>query len=336
MLKHGTQLSALLTRLCLSSPYAVSASLRFAFLIILVLEWDPSGLDDALYANRIVTESRDCSFAETPVLNTNLHASAPVADGTTCSELRYSLASVFNLWSRWIADRFPDRISQSDVSMIPYDSEMILLSGSYDILGSGTQSTKTAGKIANTGLLTQLSDVEVRRGFATLLIRILGLHFRYNATLRLFYPEPIPSHTFVPGWAYLDVQSQDIFNADLAKQEANSTESTALPLPTSTSTSSFSSSSTSSSSLVPAPSSTSNAPSVEEDRQDKISGGIVGGVLGLAGLCALFWWLRSRRNRHEGNSLSPTVSEESKDSKTLPTVVVSTVPYNSSSTASPV
>ncbi|KAF9469207.1 hypothetical protein BDZ94DRAFT_1243953 [Collybia nuda] len=50
------------------------------------------------------------------------------------------------------------------------------------------------------------------------------------------FPEPIPTSVYVPGWAYLDVKTNDTFNELLAKQNANTTESTFIPPPTSTST----------------------------------------------------------------------------------------------------
>ncbi|KAK7467282.1 hypothetical protein VKT23_004339 [Stygiomarasmius scandens] len=142
-----------------------------------------------------------------------------------------------------------------------------------------------------------------------------------------YYPESIPSDTAVPGWAYLDVKSQGSFNEDLAKQNANATESTAPPVPTSTSSVSASSTSsteaaTTSSASPPDPSAAALA---EEDRRDKIGGGIVGGALGLFGLVALFIVLHRRRRLQQQNTLSSIPSEGSKEA--LPTVEISSVPY---------
>ncbi|THU77813.1 hypothetical protein K435DRAFT_973814 [Dendrothele bispora CBS 962.96] len=141
------------------------------------------------------------------------------------------------------------------------------------------------------------------------------------------YPEPIPSGTVVPGWAYLDVKSQGTFNAALAQQDANATESTAIPVPTSTSssTSSTSSETSTTSSAAPTVISTADAALAADDRRNKIGGGIVGGVLGLFGLCALLIWLRRRRKTAQKNQLLPTVSEDSKEA--LPTIEISSVSY---------
>ncbi|KAF8163452.1 hypothetical protein B0H34DRAFT_324108 [Crassisporium funariophilum] len=124
------------------------------------------------------------------------------------------------------------------------------------------------------------------------------------------YPEPIPLGTSVPGWAYLDVQSEDNFDQTLAKQNANITESTAVPSSTasvsSTSTASITITSTtkqSSSSvapITPPPQATSTGSSSSSTaalatRANAVGGGVIGGLLGLLLIGGLLTWFFKRK-----------------------------------------
>lgn len=127
------------------------------------------------------------------------------------------------------------------------------------------------------------------------------------------YLEPIPTGVAVPGWAYLDVEANDNFDQSLAKQDANLTESTAIPSPTSSvaktsssqkSSSTISKSSTISSTITsitssPSASAADSSSSPAKVKQENaIGGGVVGGLAGLLLLCgALYWYIYHRRRR---------------------------------------
>ncbi|KDR73490.1 hypothetical protein GALMADRAFT_227940 [Galerina marginata CBS 339.88] len=130
------------------------------------------------------------------------------------------------------------------------------------------------------------------------------------------FPELIPTGVAVPGWAYLDVKANDNFDQSLAKQDANLTESTAIPSPTSSvvkSTAAKSSSSTvvkstsgfttatATTSILPSPSASSAGDSSSSasriKKENAIGGGIVGGLVGLMVICGLFFWYIQRRRR---------------------------------------
>ncbi|KAH9483715.1 hypothetical protein JR316_0003191 [Psilocybe cubensis] len=108
------------------------------------------------------------------------------------------------------------------------------------------------------------------------------------------YPKPIPSGVAVPGWAYLDVKS-------LARQDANLTESTAIPSPTSTkafsTTTKLSTTSSTPISTSPSASAVDNSPDPAKVKRDNaMGGGIVGGLAGLILLCGgLYYYLQNRR-----------------------------------------
>ncbi|KAG7447976.1 uncharacterized protein BT62DRAFT_745857 [Guyanagaster necrorhizus] len=117
------------------------------------------------------------------------------------------------------------------------------------------------------------------------------------------FPDPIPEGTHVPGWAYLDVtKTQDTFDINQAKQNANATESTFVPQPTSTTASPVTSS--------PAATSTQESHS----NRDKVVGGsVAGGVVGLMAVVGLVGiWTYRRRQRHKARRDEETASE-SKD-----------------------
>ncbi|KDQ33448.1 hypothetical protein PLEOSDRAFT_1110582 [Pleurotus ostreatus PC15] len=163
------------------------------------------------------------------------------------------------------------------------------------------------------------------------------------------FPGEIPAGTRVPGWAYLDVkvlknilesvnlahslvgiQANDAFDDNLAKANANSTES-AAPQPTSSSTSSSRHSATgsvrtsSTSSAAPSPISTSaptatnasssSATSDNSHRIDQIIGGTIGGVfaLGILGFIWLYFFRKRRDSVGQQQLESQTTSQEQVD-----------------------
>ncbi|KAG7092708.1 hypothetical protein E1B28_009038 [Marasmius oreades] len=108
------------------------------------------------------------------------------------------------------------------------------------------------------------------------------------------FPSSIPSNVLVPGWAYLDVKTNDIFNPEDAKAHANEPESSALPIPTSSSSTSFSIPTTSA--LSQTDSDSSKSP--RDSRRDMIVGAVVGSILGFLFLvgCVLYLCHFRRRN----------------------------------------
>ena len=100
------------------------------------------------------------------------------------------------------------------------------------------------------------------------------------------YPEPIPSGTSVPAWAYLDVSAADNFNATAAQidESQGHPESTAGNNPTSVG--------------GPTPTETAGASS-SHSNTGAIVGGVVGGVGGAAILAAVafFLWRKYRGSK---------------------------------------
>ncbi|KAJ7046996.1 hypothetical protein C8F04DRAFT_1062418 [Mycena alexandri] len=134
------------------------------------------------------------------------------------------------------------------------------------------------------------------------------------------FPLPLPAGLHVPGWAYLDVKTADMFNETLALANANVTESTAIPLPSKTSSVPKSTSSASVSSAAAQPSlasDTSDSPSpVNQKRNNAIGGGIVGGVAALGLVCSLVFWIYRRRRIAQTNGEvlnSPAMSQHRTD-----------------------
>ncbi|KAJ3895712.1 hypothetical protein GG344DRAFT_72898 [Lentinula edodes] len=126
----------------------------------------------------------------------------------------------------------------------------------------------------------------------------------HRVGVRIFsFPKPIPDGLRVPAYAYLDVETQDTFDANAAMQDANATESTALPSTTSTTSSTQSSVTVSQTSSAPASASSTSSTSESltapnDPRSNAIGGGVVGGILGLALLLLLIGcWIAFRRRR---------------------------------------
>ncbi|KAJ7444914.1 hypothetical protein FB451DRAFT_74212 [Mycena latifolia] len=133
------------------------------------------------------------------------------------------------------------------------------------------------------------------------------------------FPEPIPVGLHVPGWAYLDVKTADMFNETLAQANANITESTAVPQPTKTPAASVSVASSSTIAQTTTESQSSNVSLVNQTRSNAIGGGIVGGFTLLVLVCCLAFWIHRRRRtaRANGEILdSPAMSQYRSD--TLP------------------
>jgi len=160
------------------------------------------------------------------------------------------------------------------------------------------------------------------------------------------FPEPIPSGVSVPGWAYLDVELHDVFNQSLAMQNANITESTAVPQPTSTpSTTSSTTSATSTSSQTSptaAPASNGSSPLPDLSHSNAVGGGAVGGIFGAVVIGGLLFWCLRRRRRVTPSDLNvpahtPVVTEQKDTShhliSALPSITVSELDANASENA---
>ncbi|KAJ3509630.1 hypothetical protein NLJ89_g5123 [Agrocybe chaxingu] len=146
------------------------------------------------------------------------------------------------------------------------------------------------------------------------------------------FPAPLPSGVFVPGWAYLDIKTLDNFDQSNARANANRTESSSIPPPTPSSTRTSASrtptlkpskqaspvavKSTSSSSVATPSPTVSEAATAEDDsdpRANAIGGSIVGGLLGLAVIGGMLFWLIKRRQWRSRNGVplaSPTDTEQ--------------------------
>lgn len=114
------------------------------------------------------------------------------------------------------------------------------------------------------------------------------------------FPEPIPPQTFVPGWAYFDVETSDTFNETAAKLSGNSTaESTALPTPSSTTLSrtSIISSTEGHTPTSSNPSTPLNSAIASDHRDDVILGSVLGATVGLAVFLGFVYWWYNRRRR---------------------------------------
>ncbi|OJA20555.1 hypothetical protein AZE42_13175 [Rhizopogon vesiculosus] len=109
------------------------------------------------------------------------------------------------------------------------------------------------------------------------------------------YPLNIPNGTAIPHWAYLDVVTDDMFNATAAQLDAGSPESTSTQVQFITSiissTTSVSASLTSSS-TTQSPSSTPKSSNVRA-----IAGGVVGGVIAVIAIAGIVAWFFVRRRR---------------------------------------
>ncbi|KAF9265611.1 hypothetical protein L218DRAFT_957211 [Marasmius fiardii PR-910] len=106
------------------------------------------------------------------------------------------------------------------------------------------------------------------------------------------FPSPIPSNVLVPGWAYLDVKTNDIFSPEDAKAHTNASESSALPIPT---TSSVTSSSIPTTSTPPQINSSSS--SSRDSHRDMVVNAVVGSMLGFLLLlgCVMYLCIRRRK-----------------------------------------
>ncbi|KAK0210851.1 hypothetical protein DFS33DRAFT_1270781 [Desarmillaria ectypa] len=113
------------------------------------------------------------------------------------------------------------------------------------------------------------------------------------------FPEPIPKSTHVPGWAYLDVKTEDNFDINQAKQDANATESTFVLQPTSTTAPTTTS--------TPSPTTTQESHS---NHNEVVGGSVAGGVFGLMAVVGLVGiWTYRRRERRVGSHDEEVASE---------------------------
>ncbi|KAJ3736147.1 hypothetical protein DFJ43DRAFT_704925 [Lentinula guzmanii] len=128
------------------------------------------------------------------------------------------------------------------------------------------------------------------------------------ATIYDDFPKPIPDGLRVPAYAYLDVEAQDTFDANAAMQDANATESTALPSSTSKISSTQSSITVSQTSSARASANTTSSASESltapsDPRSNSIGGGVVGGILGLALLLLFLGFFITLRRRRRSRTL---------------------------------
>ncbi|KAL0066468.1 hypothetical protein AAF712_006511 [Marasmius tenuissimus] len=123
------------------------------------------------------------------------------------------------------------------------------------------------------------------------------------------YPQPIPQDVRVPGWAYLDVKTSDVFNADVAKEHADAPESTFLPPPSSTVPP------TTATSEPISTSSTTTGDTSTNDQRDKLINIIVSSLLGalllIGSLITFCLWRRRKTRREAERANQPTTSPES-------------------------
>ncbi|KAJ3906828.1 hypothetical protein F5879DRAFT_987005 [Lentinula edodes] len=137
------------------------------------------------------------------------------------------------------------------------------------------------------------------------------------------FPKLIPDGLRVPAYAYLDVETQDTFDANAAMQDANATESTALPSTTSTTSSTQSSVTVSQTSSAPASASSTTSTSESltapnNPRSNAIGGGVVGGILGLALLLLLIGCSIAFRRRRRIRALLRTNSDSEQGALSSP------------------
>ncbi|OJA18118.1 hypothetical protein AZE42_10805 [Rhizopogon vesiculosus] len=117
-----------------------------------------------------------------------------------------------------------------------------------------------------------------------------------NLTHYSEYPFNIPNGTAIPHWAYLDVVTNDMFNAAAAQRDGDSPESTSTQVQSTTSI--ISSTTSISASLTSSSTTQSPTPTLKSSSVGAIAGGVVGGVIAgiaIAGVVAWFF-VRHRRS----------------------------------------
>lgn len=142
------------------------------------------------------------------------------------------------------------------------------------------------------------------------------------------FPAGIPSGTVVPGWAFEDVTKSDIFSVSTALADNSPESSSVTNSPSSTSsatnsgTASVSSDSTQSSSSASSEPTGSSSPRTTS-HVGAIAGGVVGGIVGIAGLSALAFFLGRRHQRASAATAGPDwpvapITDESAGTKYTP------------------
>lgn len=124
------------------------------------------------------------------------------------------------------------------------------------------------------------------------------------------FPSPLPSGLAVPGWAYLDVKEHDIFDVNLAKQNANLTESTMMPQPTTTTMSSASSPTSPSTAVISESQAAADAAAADERLRNIIGSSIVGGLVFLIVVAAALLTFYHYRQRARAKGLPNSNDEE--------------------------
>ncbi|KAF9075112.1 hypothetical protein BDP27DRAFT_1415490 [Rhodocollybia butyracea] len=107
------------------------------------------------------------------------------------------------------------------------------------------------------------------------------------STLQTGFPMGIPSGTAVPAWAYQNVTQTNAFNETLAAEVAtnNHTESSSAPVPSSTN--------------APLPASDLSKP---KNKTAAIVGGVIAGLIGVALLALIVFWLQRRKRARSAPS----------------------------------
>jgi hypothetical protein len=135
-------------------------------------------------------------------------------------------------------------------------------------------------------------------------------------TVYTIFPNPIPSGTAVPNWAYQNISGNATFNATLAQLAGDLPESSAPPSPTSTTATETSTS---------AAATSSNANGNNKNKTDHagvIAGSVVGGLAFLsvmAILVALFIRHRGRSRSNPRSSSSPVLPDDDHDQMAMAT-----------------
>ncbi|OAX31414.1 hypothetical protein K503DRAFT_806085 [Rhizopogon vinicolor AM-OR11-026] len=109
------------------------------------------------------------------------------------------------------------------------------------------------------------------------------------------YPLNIPNGTAVPNWAYLDVVTNDIFNAAAAQRDGDSPESTSTHVQSTTSI--ISSTTSISASLTSSSTTQSPTSALKSSSVGAIAGGVVGGVIAGIAIASVVAWFFVRHHR---------------------------------------
>ncbi|EDR14361.1 uncharacterized protein LACBIDRAFT_306125 [Laccaria bicolor S238N-H82] len=108
------------------------------------------------------------------------------------------------------------------------------------------------------------------------------------------FPQPLPTGTVVPHYAYLNVQTTDTFNVSLAQTAGGAESSPVATVASNTATGSKTATKSSTVSPTKSGSAAKSGPNV-----GAIAGGVIGGVVILALIAGFIFWLIRRNNRNK-------------------------------------